>query len=362
MLRRSRRPLHLVGLLLLAAALLRPASAQAQEASPLDDLIARVRADVNDLKYPEAIARGREVFAFARTARPAQLIALRHAMAAAFYPDERESQQPDSALAHLRATVRLQPDVQLDAELKWAGLDSLLEVARRTTFAVQLRPNAADTLVGPDGRAGVNFIASRPARYKLRVRALPNGASVAMDSVMTPTAAGRLSLRAHDGRAALIGAGQYELLVTAYDSASTDSIVIRHDLEATATTIAAVPRPMLDTTKLQNEFAKPKRVGLVMSSLLYATATFAIASAARAEEPILSGFGTDGRATFVGVTMIGAGIGGFWLDKGSVNADALRANLELRVAHRTAVQAAEAENRRRIAEYRVTLRIRPEAR
>jgi hypothetical protein len=362
MLPRLIRPLHLVGLLALGVVLMRPAAVHAQETSPLDDLIARVRADVNDLKYPEAIARGREVFAFARTARPAQLIALRQAMAAAFYPEEREAQQPDSALAHLRAAVRLQPDVQLAAELKWPGLDSLLEVARRTTFAVQLRPNAADTIVGPDGRAHVSFIASRPARYKLRVRALPNGASVAMDSVMTPSASGRLAIRAHDGRAALIGAGQYELLVTAYDSASSDSIVIRHDAEATATALTTVPRPMLDTTKLQNEFAKPKRTQLVVSSILYSTATFMIASSARAEEPILSGFGTDGRATFVGLSILGAGVGGFWLDKGSVNAEALRANLDLRVAHRTAVQAAEAENRRRIAEYRVTLRVRPEAR
>ena len=241
-----RRPLHFLGLLVLAAALARPAQAQATpEASPLDDLIARVRADVNDLKYPEAIARGREVFSFARTARPSQLIALRHAMAAAFYPEEREAQQPDSALAHLRATVRLQPDVQLAAELKWSGLDSLLEVARRTTFAVQLRPNAADTLTGPSGRGSISFIASRPARYKLRIRALPNGASVMQDSVMTATASGRLSYRAHDGLAALIGAGQYEVLVTAYDSASTDSIVIRHDAEATATTVSTVPRPVL---------------------------------------------------------------------------------------------------------------------
>jgi hypothetical protein len=357
-----RRSLPLLGLLLLVGALARPAHAQAPEASPLDDLIARVRADVNDLKYPEAIARGREVFAFARTARPAQLIALRHAMAAAFYPEEREAQNADSALAHLRASVRLQPDVQLAAELKWAGLDSLLEVARRTTFAVALRPNTADTLVGPDGRGTISFIASRPARYKLRIRALPNGASMAQDSVMTPTASGRLTYRAHDGRAAMLGAGQYEILVTAYDSASTDSLVIRHDAEATATNIALVPRPMLDTTKLQQEFAKPKRVGLVLTSLLYATSTFMIASAARAEEPILSGFGTDGRSTFVGIAILGAGVGGFWLDKGSVNAEALKANLDLRIAHRTAVQAAEAENRRRIAEYRVTVRIRPEAR
>jgi hypothetical protein len=101
---------------------------------------------------------------------------------------------------------------------------------------------------------------------------------------------------------------------------------------------------------------------MVLTSLLYATATFAIASAGRAEEPIASAFGSDGRATFVGLAIIGAGVGGFWLDKGQENAEALQANLNLRRAHRTAVQAAEAENRRRIAEYRVTMRIRPEAR
>jgi len=351
----------LTGLLLALVAA--PSGAAAQGTSPTDDLIARVRADVNDLRYADAIRRGREVFAFATSMRPAQVIALRGAMAAAFYPDEDAAQQPDSALAHLSAIIRLAPDATLPVELRWPGLDSLFNVARSRTLAIALRPSAQDSITGADGRASLSVIASRPVRYRLRVTALPSGATVLHDTTITPDARGQLSFRAHDGRAPLFVTGEYEFAVTGVDIITGDTVTVRHLANATAATpIAAVSMPVLDTTKLLPETAKAPRVKMVLTSLFFAGATGAIASVARAEEPIKSAFDTDGRAIFVSVAMIGAAVGGFWLDKGAVSVPNLQANMALRAAHLKALMDADAESKRRIATYKVMIQIRPEAR
>jgi hypothetical protein len=345
-------------LVLLAA----PSGLAAQAASPTDDLIARVRADVNDLRYADAIRRGRDVFAFATNMRPAQMIALRSAMAAAFYPEEAAAQRADSALAHLSEIIRIAPDAVLPVELRWSGLDSLFGVAKARTLAIALRPSAVDTLTGVDGNATVNVIASRPVRYRLRVNALPSGASVLHDTTVAPAASGRLTYRGHDGRAPLFVTGEYEFVVTAVDIATRDSVTVRHVASVVGAAPVQVPVPAFDTTKLLAEFARPPRVKMVTTSVLFAAATVAIASVARAEEPIASAYKNDGRAIFVSVAMIGAAVGGFWLDKGSVSPEALRANMALRAAHLKALSDADAENRRRIAAYSVTVRIRPEAR
>ncbi len=329
--------------------------------SPTDDLIARVRADVNDLRYADAIRRGREVFSFAPNMRPAQVIALRGAMAAAFYPDEVEAQQPDSALAQLTAIIQLAPDATLPVELRWSGLDSLFSVARSRTLSVAMRPAVTDSLTGVDGRAFVSVVASRPVRYRLRVHRLPSGASVLHDTTTTPDVRGQLGYRAHDGRQPLLAEGEYEFVVTAVDVATGDTASVRHNATVTGAAMVAVPTPVLDTTKLLPEFAKPPRGKMVATSLIFAGLTGAIASAARAEEPIASAYKTDGRAIFVSVAMIGAAVGGFWLDKGSVSVENLQANMTLRAAHLKALQDADAEHARRVANYRVMVQIRPEA-
>ncbi len=339
-----------------------PTAAPAAQASPIDDLIARVRSDVNNLAYADAVRRGNEVFAFARSMRLDQMIALRGIMASAFYPEEQAAQQADSAMKHLVELVKLQPDVALPLEIRWAGLDSLLEVARTRTFAVQMRPSQEDQLVGTEGRGAVSVISSRPARYRLAFRALPNGVPVTHDSVLTPATDGRLTFRAHDGKTALLAAGQYEVILTATDAASSDSVVLRHRADATGAAITMVPMPVFDTTLLKPDMSKPARVRTAVTSIFFATATFMIASSARAEEPLASAFENDGRANLVGLAILGAAVGSYWLDKGVVSVENLQSNMAVRATHRKALADAEAENRKRIAEYRVTVKISREAR
>lgn len=330
--------------------------------SPIDELIARVRADVNDLRYADAVRRGHDTFAaFGSQLRPAQVIALRSAMAAAFYPEEAQAQRPDSALAYLTMLVQAQPDVRLPIELRWDGLDSLLGVARTRTFAVVMRPSDSETLIGTDGRGFVEVVSSRPATYRLRITG-PMGAPVTLhDSTSTPEERSRLSFRAHDGRSALLSSGTYEFAVTAVD-ATGDSVTVRHRGEVTGSAPQLATLPVFDTTKIVRPTSKPRRVMPMLSTVFFAASTIGIATAARAEEPIRSAFGTDGRATLVAVAMIGAAVGSWWLDRGVHDPEIVKSNIEYRDAFRRQVSEVTAGNRDKVAAYRVTVRIEPEAR
>lgn len=156
---------------------------RAQSADPVDDLINRVIADVNDLRYADAIRRGNEVLTYTRTMRPAQYALLRTALAAAFYPEETVAQQPDSAIAQFVAGLKVLPDLSLPIELRWAGLDSLLAVARTRTLAVTVAMDE-QALVGPDGRGSISVESSRPARFVLRTNSL-GSAAVARQAATT---------------------------------------------------------------------------------------------------------------------------------------------------------------------------------
>lgn len=117
----------------------------------MDDLILRVIADLSDLRYGDAIVRGREVMAYARPMMsPAQASLLHTVIAAAF----------DSAIKELEAAIHVKPDVVLPVELAWDGLDSLLTVARSRSFAVVVQAAAAETEQRRNG-------------YRVRVTVLP---------------------------------------------------------------------------------------------------------------------------------------------------------------------------------------------
>jgi hypothetical protein len=348
---RWRTPLTVLTALALCAA---PAEAQFR------DLIDRVKADINDLKYAEAVRRGQEIFSFMSAMTPEQVMELRQVMAAAFYPEEAEAQQRDSALAHLVALVKMDPEARNAADLRWAGLDSLLETARSQTFSVKVRHAEESILIGTDGRGFVDVIATRPARFSLRIMPAAGGPAVLHDT-SAATARGRLSFRAHDGERPLLVNGQYLLVVTAVDTLSKDSVVTRHRGTATGEAPTLAPLAPFNESVLRQEYTKPPRVRTFFTGIFFAGATYAIATQARAPEPLRSDFGNDGRAMMLSGMMLAATISTIWLDKGVPDRDAIQANLRARDDHRRAMLDAEAENRRRIAAYRVTIRVAPEA-
>lgn len=335
--------------------------APSEPTSAVRDVIDRMRSDVSDLRYSEAVRRGNELLAFGSDLSPSQRVALRQVMAAAYYPQEVEAQQRDSAIAQLVELVKVAPDARIATELRWPGLDSLLLVARARTFAVLVRYPDESILVGTDGRAFIEVTAARPARYFLRVTPADGGDAVVLDSTIAGTR-GRLAFRGHSGRNVLFANGDYDFTVIAIDGASGDSVSFTRRATASAEAPELVRLPRFNTRLLKPEISKPPRVRMAVAGVLFTAFTIAIASEARAEEPLRTAFVTDSRAILVGGAMIGATVASFFLDKGQAIPENIKSNLNARETHRLALADAERENRRRVATYRVTVRMYPEER
>lgn len=349
--------LRLVGVL----GFLLPLAARAQSPEIVDALIQRVVADVADLRYADAIGRARELLRPGAALTPAQEIRLRTALAAAFYPDEEGEQRPDSALAQFDRVVRLAPDAELPITLAWPGLDSLLARSRARTFAVLLRA-AADSFEVDGSGVPLGLVVSRPALLRLETRPVGGRALARHDATLDARATATLRLRAQDRQRLLLQHGDYDLVVTALDPARGDSVQYVRRLIVTGAPPALLPTPVLDSTRLRPERREPRPGRTALTGLLFGTVTLAIASGARAEEPVRSAFGVDGRSALVAAAAVTAGVMAAWTDRDGVDDEAVAFNAALRDAHERAVAAALAENARRLANHRVRVLLAGEVR
>ncbi len=340
--------------LLAAAALASPLAAQ-QRRSPTDDVIEAAKRALNDLRYDEAIRLGRDIEPFTAQMRTAQVVALRQVLALAFFPEEREFQRPDSALRQLVALVRLRPDADLAPDLRWSGLDSLLAVARERTFAAALVPVAEYQMGG-----AFTVATTRSARVRLVLVERGSGRVVARDSALVR---GReaLTLRAHDDREVAVRAGEHELRLAAFDVVTRDSVLVAVPVVATATSVSLLPLPVLDSTRLRVERERPDRARTAVKGLLFGVATAAIGSLARGGGRLARDFDPDPRAAGMGAVIALGSLGLALTEKGRAIPAAVRANDQVRAAHARALAAAQEENARRLAGYRVTLRVSGEA-
>ncbi len=289
--------------------------AQARPAA-VADVIARMRADLAARNYAMAIGSGNALLESSRVLTPDQRLELWQVLAAAYYPDEPRAQQPDSALLPLDALVHMVPDVTMAPELSWPGLDSLLERTRARVFVVATRPLAEYT-IARDLPAHLTVVASRPTRFRLTSVATASGATVVHDAADSVTAAS-LRFRSHDATGPVFNERAYELQVWAYDLLTGDSVAIVH--RATATRVVRVdslalrpaggdvppPLPPARTTA-----AGRGRSTMLVGALGLAGATVAIATGARAGEPLRSAFATDGRAFVVSGVMVAAAVTAF---------------------------------------------------
>jgi hypothetical protein len=354
------RSLRVAALALLAGVAAFALPAGAQTADPVDDLITRVIFDLNDLRYADAIKRGRDVLATTRGMRAEQEGLLRSAIAAAYYPEEANAQQPDSAIAQFVAGLKVVPDLALPIELRWDGLDSLLTVARSRTLAVVVTMDE-QSLSGPEGRGTLAVHVSRPARVSLRTNALGSAALVWQDSSAGAATRSTLQFRAHDGRNVLLATGEYVATIVATDPVTGDSTLLTRRMLVEGARLMLVAPPSFDSTKLRRETVRAPLVRTAITALAFGTATILFGSLGGDKE-FGDDFEPDGRAVFVGFAIVGAGIGSYWLDKGKSDPEAVAANAALRDEHRKAVDAAAAESERRIREYRVTVTLAPESR
>lgn len=351
--RALRRAAPLLAVLVLAAA---PLAAQ-QRRSPSDDVLEAAKRALNDLRYDEAIRLGRDLEAFAGQLRQAQLVTLRQLLALAYYPEEPERQRPDSALRQLVALVKVRPDAELAPDLRWRGLDSLLDVARARTFAVGLVPLEEVALTAEGGP--IEVAATRPARVRLSLVERASGRVVVADTALV-NGRGTLRLRAHDGQVALVRAGAHQLRLVAHEVGARDSVHAEREVVVTAPGVTLQPVPVLDPARLRPETEKPDRASTAVKGLLFGVATAAIGSVARGGGRLARDFDPDPRAAGVGGLIT---LGSFALaltEKGRPIPANVRANAQVRATHARAVQAARDENARRLSGYKAVLRLAPE--
>lgn len=357
--------LRFVTFLLVLAAVLgapRPARLEAQQRrSPTDDVIESMKRAVNDLRYEEAIRLGRDLEVLVPQMRASQVVAFRQVLALAWYPEETEFQHADSALRQLGGLVRVKPDAQLAQELSWSGLDSLLTVARDRTFGFAVSPAAEYLLTGPDATGEVELFTTRPANVRLALVHRGSGRLIPQDSGLVRER-GRLQLRAHDGVAPLIDAGEYDVRLVAVDARTRDTIVVVRRATVTAPALQLQSPPALDSARLRAERIAPDRKRTVITGVLAGAATAIIGSAVRGGGSLPDSYAPDSRAGGVGVLIAFGSIGIAALEKGREIPEAVKANDLVRASHATRVTATREENARRLAAHRVTVRFPAEDR
>lgn len=347
----------------LASAQTTPASsrAQARAASPVDDVLDRITGDINDLRYADALRRGRGIAGSEQGLALAQRVRWRLLMAAAFYPDdERRHQHPDSALRHLRALVRIAPDARYAPEMRWSGLDSLLDVARARTLGAVARASASQRIGGSGAPGRIDVIATRPVRVSIAV-VTADGRVLQRDSASGDSV--RLALRAHDERRVLLPQGGHDLVLVAHDlEDDRDSVVTRYALVVDGEPPLLEPEPPLPASALLPEVLSPSRGPLIAKGIVFSGLTFALATAARGDATLRDRFPADGRAFAVGGVML-ASVGAIILGSRSRPIPAnVAANARARAEHDQRISRVIETNRGRLRGFTVTVRIAPEPR
>lgn len=335
-----------------------PGLASAQR-SPLVDHLIQARTALNELRFAEADSLAsfalRIFGAVINRDQRTEALAI---AASARFPEiiEGAVQYPDSALLALRDLVRLDPDMKLRSDLSWSGLDSLMDVARATTFAPRVRPR--DEATFGDGSSGLvaEGTSTRPARWRLELRPAVGGAALWTDTLsprLSAALAIRLTITA--GRPSL-ASGDYALRVVALDGESTDSVAWTFFASVTAPTLELVPMPApVDSTLLLPEITAPARGRGIFMGIVVAALTAVGTGALRGVSPLGDAAEADGRAIAVGgLLAVGSIVAGF-LDNGSPILGNKLANTRVGLEYTAAVQAARVENQRRLNEYRVTI-------
>lgn len=332
--------------------------AQGTEPSAVVDLLDRMTADINDLRYAEALATGRALAARAAGLAVPLRTRLRLLLAAAYFPEDAALQRADSAVVQLKAAVEDAPDAAYPAELRWRGLDSLLAHARSTTVSAVLRPPARQPVAGPGAEARFPFVATPGTTVELRVQRAGDEAVLLADTLVAESGAFRLA--AHDGSRMLLAAGAYRLVLTA--RRGSDPAVSRsYAASVEAPPLALEPLPELEPGALLPEVARPdgrrvRRLGAIAAAATIATALFA-----RTDADLRSAYGPDPRAAVAGAAIVG---GTLWF-AGSRELTPIprnvAANAATRAAHARTLIATQERNAAALAAWAGTIVMGPDA-
>lgn len=359
----TRRFAATIGILPLALALAAaPIGAQVQQSSPIDDLLKRAADAFNDLNYGRADSLARQVLAIGTTVTAAQRTRALVVMAAASYPEEASAQKRAVALQTLKQIVRTNLGLKLPQELTWAGLDSLVDEAKRTTFGIEVTGDTQQVLVGPDGSARLLVRGSRPGVFQLTIMPAAGGSAAIVDS--TPTGmSGEFKFTGMRGERPLFSTGDYAVIVSGIDSTTRDTVTVRYTarVEAPSLDFMTVAAKM-DSSKLLTERTGRFGKKSILPGVLVGGAAFALAAILRGEGIIKDSIGADSKGVAVGGVLALSTILAGFADKGRAIPANIAANKAYGQAFQKSVVDSQAENRRRIAQYKTTLHLDLEVR
>jgi hypothetical protein len=359
----NRRIAAMVGVLPLALALAAaPMRAQQQQGSPINDLLKRAGDAFNDLNYSRADSLARQVLAIGRQITAGQRTRALVVIAAASYPEETAAQRRAVALATLKQIVRTNLALKIPQELTWAGLDSLVDEAKRTTFGVEVSGDTEQIAVGPQGTVRLKVRGSRPGSYQLTIMPVSGGSAAIVDS-LAPTTSGEFRFSAMRGERPVFTSGDWSVVVTGIDAASHDTVTVRFAARVDAPALEFVPiAAKLDSSKLLKERTGRFGAKSVLPGLLVGGAAFALASTLRPEGNIKTQVAADSKGVAVGGVLALSTIVAGFADKGRSIPANIAANKAYGEAFQKSIVSSQAENRRRIAEYKTTFHIDLEAR
>ena len=340
-----------------------PLRAQVQQStSPIDDLLKRAGDAFNDLNYSRADSLAHQVLAIGGRITPAQRTRALLVIAAASYPEEQGAQRRAIALATLRQIIRTNLALKLPQELTWAGLDSLVEEAKRTTFGVEVGGEAEQVVVGPQGTARLHVRGSKPGSYQLTIMPVSGGSAAIVDSLPT-VSNGEFTFSAMRSERPVFTSGDYAVIVTGIDASNHDTVTVRYTARVDAPALEfASTAAKIDSSKLLPEHTKRFGVKSVFPGVLVGAAAFALASSVKAQGNIQTKLGSDSKGAAVGGVLALSTILAGFADRGRPIPANIAANKAYGEAFKKSIVDAHAENRRRIAEYRTTLHIDLEAR
>lgn len=330
-----------------------PAALHAQ-VSPIDDLIKTAVDAFNDLQYARADSIARSVLSIT-TISAAQRTRAQLVIVAAAFPEEAGAQKREVALSMLKLMVRSNLTLRIPQELTWAGLDALVEEAKRLTFVLDVTAESPQTAVGPEGTAKISLRSNKAGVFRVVIAPAAGGAAVVLDSV-GPVAAGEITFRTMRNERPIFSTGTYNVTVIGVDPVNKDSVTVQRTMrvDAPALTFLTVPTKM-DSTKLLPERAGRMGNKAIFPAIVVGGAAFVFSSVLRGEGDIATKVSGDAKGIAIGGALAASAIFAGFRDRGRLIPANIAANRATGEAFQRSIVDAQAENRRRIAEYKTVL-------
>jgi len=322
-----------------------------------DLLLKQAQTALDAFDRPNAEKFARQILEQMTTSTTAQKEKARIILANVYYPEEAPNERKRAqALTVLKDAVRENIDLTIDRTLTWAGIDSIVAEAKATTFGLATAPvSLQQESVGPSGHVDFRARTNRPSLFHLSIMG-PQASMVLSDSSGGNQATIQIPTMRNDRP--IFTTGEYQIVVTAIDKASGDSVSSRFiaNVDAPALTFATVP-VALDSSKFLPERTKKYGWKGIIVGGLVAGSIYSFSNTLHADTTLKNKVGADSKGTGIaalaGVTVVIAS----FADRGRSIPMAIAANKQKREDFAAAIRAAQAENANRIATHKTTFAI-----